>query len=133
MIAHGNPGVARANWNACLRTYNRNSKASPSFDRKSESVLWVVSPDKLTPPQFPINSDRIHRYVLHSLLLHGGLSLASLLAILPFSRDEIYRHVSELRRTHILDEQDSVLRVNLLAYPIVRRDLQSEGFLTDAF
>ncbi|WP_442510707.1 hypothetical protein SH528x_002347 [Novipirellula sp. SH528] len=133
VVAHGNPGVARAKWNACLRTYNPNSDESPSVARKTESVLWVVSPDKLTPPQFPVDSDRMHRFVLHAVLLHGGLSLASLLAILPFSRDEIYRRVRELCRAHFLDEQDDVLRVNLVAYPIVRRDLQSEGFLTDAF
>lgn len=131
--ARGNPGVARANWNACLRTLNPDSDASPTFAREPGSLLWVVSPDKLTPPQFPLDSDRMHRFVLHAVLLHGGLSFASLAAILPFSRDEIHRRVSELCRARILDEQNDVLRVHLVAYPMVRRDLQSEGFLTDAF
>ncbi len=130
--SRGNPGVAQATWNASLRTRDPRSETSPTVSAESSHAFWLVSPNELTPPQLPLNGDRVHLFILHALLLHGGLSLSSLLMVLPFSRDEIQRRISELCGASILEEQDEELRVTLLAYPIVRRDLQSEGFLTDA-
>ena len=129
--ARGNPGVALALWRACLRTCDAGAESAPVSETKS--VYWVARLDDLAPPEFHVDVDRVHRFVLHSLLLHGGLSHASLDAILPFSRDEIQRRVSALRRAGILDEQDERLRVTLTAYSLVRRELQNAGFLTDAF
>ncbi|EMI22953.1 hypothetical protein RMSM_00120 [Rhodopirellula maiorica SM1] len=129
--SRGNPGVAQAIWNTLLRTRNAKNDMSPSTSHPEKTSLWVVSPDELATPQLPLNNDRVHRFIVHAILLHGGLSRRSLATVLPFSPDEIHRRVSELCRAHILVEQNDELQVNLIAYPIVRRELQSEGFLTD--
>ncbi|GAA5505252.1 hypothetical protein [Novipirellula caenicola] len=132
VTSRGNPGLARAIWTASLRTRNPTDDA-PQASNPNKTTLWVVSPDQLATPQMPASNDRVHRFILHAILLHGGLSLDSLATVLSFPRDEIRRRVSELCRGRVLVTQDDLLRVNLIAYPIVRRDLQSEGFLTDAF
>lgn len=131
--ARGNPGVALALWRAGLRTCDADGDASAPPSSAAKSVIWVATPSDLAPPELQVDVDQVHRFVLHAILLHGGLSQSSLDAILPFSRDDIQRRVSALRRAGVLDEQDERLRVTLTAYPLVRRDLESEGFLTDAF
>ena len=131
--ARGNPGVALALWRACLRTCDAAGDESAPPVSAAESVIWVVKLDDLAPPKLNVDVDRLHRFVLHSILLHGGLSQSSLYTILPFSPDDIQRRVSALQRANVLDEQDERLRVTLTAYPLVRRDLQNEGLLTDAF
>ena len=131
--SRGNPGVALALWRACLRTRDTDSKRPAILASTATTVLWVVSPSELQAPQLDIDVDRVHRFVLHWILLHGGLSLALLIRLLPFSADQIRRRVNTLREAGVLEEQDERLQVALTAYPLVRRDLESEGFLTDAF
>lgn len=131
--ARGNPSAGLALWRASLRTCDADGDTSTPPVSAEKTVIWVVPPTDLAPPELHVDGERVHRFVLHSILMHGGLSQSSLDLILPFSRDEIRRRVSELRRAGFLDEQNGRLRVTLTAYPQVRRELQSDGFLTDAF
>lgn len=130
--SRGNPGVALAFWRAGLRRGEPESKESADSARDRESVLWVVPPSQLTP-RISDEVDRVHRFVLHSLLLHGGMTLSSLQLILPFDRADIVRRVTSLQRWGLLEARDEIMQVRLLAYPIVRQNLLDEGFLTDGF
>jgi hypothetical protein len=111
--ARGNPAVALALWRDCLRDEETDEKEAtssdkkdPSSDRTAASVIWVSSPTELSAAPLPIDIDRDIRFILHALLLHGGLSPPALFQSLPFS---------------------------LAVYPQVRQDLSAEGFLTDGF
>jgi hypothetical protein len=128
--ARGNLGVALALWSSSLRTRDDNSAESKPASRRA---YWVASLAELELPKLTTDLDQLHRFVLHAILLHGGLSLSMLATLLPFSREDISRRVSELRTAGVLHEQNDTLRVTLLAYPEVRQDLVGEGFLADAF
>lgn len=129
--SRGNPAVALAFWRAGLRRGEPELNESADSIRDRESVLWVVPPSQLTP-RISNEVDRVHRFVLHSLLLHGGITLSSLQLILPFDRAEVVRRVASLQRWGLLEEQDQVMQVRLMAYPFVRQNLLEEGLLTDA-
>lgn len=129
--ARGNLGVALAVWRECLRTREKDDdrEAPPAGSR----VLWVVSPDELSLPEIPANADRMHRFLLHSILVHGGLPLSAIYGLMPFSREDVRGRIGELQNAGVIEQRDERLQVSLAAYPAVRRDLHGEGFLTDAF
>ena len=130
--ARGNPAVAQAFWRAGLRRGEPESDESVGLASDHDLVLRVVSPSQLTP-RIPDEVDRVHRFVLHALLLHGGMTLSSLQLILPFDRADIVRRVTSLHRWGLLEDKDDIVQVRLVAYPTVRQNLLDEGFLTDAF
>lgn len=99
----------------------------------SRSKLWVISPSDLELPKLANGADSRHRFILHAILLHAGLSVATLDALLPFSREDICRRMSELRAAGFVNQRDGLFQVSHAAYPQVRRDLCGEGFLVDAF
>lgn len=131
--ARGNPSVALELWRSSLRTSNSNNKNGTSTSAEFSTALWVVAPSEFSPLQLPSEKDRLYRFILHAVLIHGGLALSWLLELLPFASDEIRCRVSVLCRAGILEELDGKLRVCFTAYPQVRKDLADEGFLTDAF
>ncbi|MCA9134944.1 MAG: hypothetical protein KDA45_17365, partial [Planctomycetales bacterium] len=119
--ARGNPGVALALWRTSLRERETSDSAGASKVSGAEqaagkdkatatetppstpsSDVWVVPSAKLDMPQFPADYDRIHRFVLHALLLHGGLTLPLLAQLLPFARHELQRRVRGLHRAGLL-------------------------------
>ena len=131
--SRGSLGVASAFWCASLRTHDSVNPASERPARGAPTMLEVASPYDLRPPALPDNVARVNQFILHSLLLHGGLPLSSLIILLPFSRDEIQSRVAALLRVGILEVRQGRLNVTLTVYPSVRQSLLNEGFLTDAF
>ncbi|QDV44635.1 hypothetical protein Enr13x_45030 [Stieleria neptunia] len=132
--SRGNPGVALALWTSCLRICDPDSDADGQDDDTSAgSTLWLVPPSELEVHAPDNGRNRIERFLLHTLLQHGGLSLATLVTLLPFSREQICRRLAELRLAGAVAERDGRFQVTLTAYPQIRRDLVGEGFLGDAF
>ena len=131
--ARGNLGVALALWRSSLRTRGPDSSESEPAEQTSQWIIWVESPSELQLPKLSTDVDQLHRFVLHAILLHGGLSISMLVTLLPFSREDIFRRVSELRTAGVLHQQNDTFRVTLTAYPEVRQALIGEGFLSDAF
>jgi hypothetical protein len=130
--ARGNPGVALALWRDCLRTRDTDGDAQPPGVDAGRTTIWV-DPSSRSMPDLLGHTDRLQRFILHSLLLHGGLSLASLCQVLPFSSDDILRRIGGLRLAGFIEQEDDILQVSLTGYPVVRQTLQNEGMLTDAF
>jgi hypothetical protein len=125
--SRGNLGVAAALWNSSLR-YDSES------GQMSRRTIWVESPDNLELPKpMPDCSQDSRRFVLHTILLHGGLPFAILAKLLPFSHDTIRRQVIELQRTGVIGVQNGLLQVSQTCYPDVRNELNKEGFLVDDF
>ncbi len=126
--SRGNLSVALALWRASLRTCDTEKDVAPA--KNAGSVLWV---DPHATTRLDIDLDQLHRFVLHYVLLHGGLSLGLLVKLLPQPVHDLHSRVSELRQAGILAENGDQLHVTLATYPLIRRNLDSEGFLTDAF
>ena len=131
--ARGNLGVAIALWHASLRECNPKSDESASAEQAIGNICWVMSPSDLTLPQVQGGINQLHRFILHTMLVHAGLPLSTLITLLPFAREEVCGCVSELRLAGVIEEQNEILRVTLIAYPEVRQDLIGDGFLPDAF
>ncbi len=134
--ARGNPGVALALWRAGLRNRDQDDEnaSRASSPAPSKSIISSVSATDLERPKLPLEKAPIYRHILHAILLHGGLSPATLNAILPFSGAHIRRCISLMRQADILvPGVDDRVRVELTAYPFVRSVLATDGFLTDAF
>ena len=131
--ARGNLGVAHELWRSSLRICDPESEGDEPAMESSRSTLWVVSPSELELPKLANGADPLHRFILHAILLHAGLSVATLDTLLPFSREDICRRMSELRAAGFVHEQNGLFQVSLAAYPEVRQDLCGQGFLVDAF
>ncbi len=131
--ARGNLGVAQALWRSSLQICDPDSDGDESAKESSRSTIWVVTPSELELPKLAHGVDPLHRFILHAILLHAGLSLATLDTLLPFSREDICRRMSELRAAGFVHEQNGLFQISLAAYPEVRQDLCGEGFLADAF
>lgn len=131
--ARGNSGVALALWRSSLRKYEPKTDESVRGVQAAGNNYWVVSSSELTLPQVQGGVKQLHQFILHTLLLHAGLPLSTLITLLPFAREEVCSCVSELRLAGVIDEHNQILRVTLTAYPKVRQDLIGDGFLADAF
>ena len=71
--------------------------------------------------------------VLHTLLLHGGLSTEILPQLLPLSTNEIMQTMVTLQSAGLVDAGDDCWRVSALGYPVVRQVLKEDGYLIDSF
>ena len=96
---------------------------------------WVAPLDQLSLPAVPQSSARRSGYLLHALLMHGGLSLGQLELTSGLPGEELRIALSRLERADVVtgDEQEGIFRVQALAYPAVRRYLQSKGYPVDSF
>ena len=151
--SHGIPWVAWHLWRKALRTgmdattpetVRRHSQASDlsreqdSFREdavkkshsgvdSNERTFWIKSvPD----PSLPHDRDDNALLVLHALLIHGALSTAELLSVLP---DATAAEVlPALLRAGFIAQGQSQLSLEPAAYPVVRRLLVADGFPTGA-
>jgi hypothetical protein len=138
LAAHtfGIPGVAISLWRRALRQEPDRAaadKAPEDTCQGLETTLWVLPWDKLTHPSLtaPVSSET--SIVLHTLLLHNGLSQEVLAEILPFSTHGVTRAVWSLKDADLIEKADGRWNVSPGGYPMVRRYLNGEGYLTDSF
>ena len=101
--------------------------------REMKSTIWVLPWDKLDHPALPSSISPESSILLHSLLLHNGLSQEVLAEILPFSPNVIIRMALVLKDAGLIEENNGQWKVSPSGYPIVRLYLNGEGYLTDQF
>ena len=138
LAAHsrGIPGIALCFWRKALRkepdiTVTDKSLSETQSDMKT--TIWVLPWDKLDHPVLPSPISPESSILLHSLLLHNGLSQVVLAEILPFSPNMITRMALVLKDAGLIEENEGLWKVSPSGYPIVRRYLNGEGYLTDQF
>lgn len=138
LAAHsrGIPGIALCLWRKALRkepdkTISDTALSETPSDMKT--TLWVLPWEKLDPPALPSPISPESSILLHSLLLHNGLSQAMLAEILPFSPNVITRMAVLLKDAGLVEENENLWQVTPSGYPIVRQYLNGEGYLTDQF
>lgn len=120
-VARGNPGVALELWRRSLRR---------AADR--EDTVWAL-PAADSELDLPRRLGAEHDFVLHAILLHGGLERDLLLEALPLPRHDVLRRLEELRDAGIVAQGGGEVSIPLAAYVPVRQRLAEEGFLVDGF
>lgn len=138
LAAHtfGIPGIAISLWRKALRQEPDRAagdEAPVNTCQGLETTLWVLPWDKLTHPSLtaPVSSET--SIILHTLLLHNGLSQEALAEILPFSTHGVTRAVWALKDAGLIEKADGLWIVSPGGYPMVRKYLHGEGYLTDSF
>lgn len=138
----GNIGVASAWWERSLRMVPEEegqtddesvSPASSPAPPGQSSTVWVQPVSALEPPSVPPEAGQTSHFVLHSLLVHGGLDSDTLARVLPGDRAAITEALLFLREAGLVERQDAVWRVAAFAYPAVRAFLAANEYLCDAF
>ena len=129
----GNPGVALEFWKRGFKSAP--AEEPPENEQHADNsntdapVVWIVPWEKLPKPAMPEGFEREHGFLLHTILLHGGLHADMLETVLPFSRFEISRYISFLGWSELIKIQEGFLRVTPFSFPAVREYLKGEGYL----
>ena len=123
----GIPGVTWAIWRYCLQLLPDATRPDTDFRR----TLWVKPWMKVSLPKVSAAANLTNLFVLHAVLLHGGLREDTLNEILPPSKHEISQSLSSMKADGLVEVKNDRWQVTALAYPSVRRFLGNEGYLTD--
>lgn len=138
LAAHsrGIPGVARAIWRASLRT-------RPATDMTGETgtddrnppckTIWIAPWDQIEKPALPGNAGRDQAFVLHALLLHGGLTVELLGCVLPLAPHHVVETLALLQDAGLVEQAGEVWRVTPIGYPAVRGFLEDNRYFSDDF
>ena len=134
VYSHGNPGVSAAIWRQSLQAEADIRVEAPDEESTAQLTIWVTPWERVKHPVLPSTLPRREMtMVLHTLLLHGGLSTEVLPQLLPLSTNEIMQAVVTLQSAGLVDAGDDCWRVSALGYPVVRQVLKEDGYLIDSF
>lgn len=132
----GNLGVAHAVWRTGLRTepdkIMEEEKKNETGDRPIwHPTIWVTPWNQLMHPSLPAGAERNEAIVLHTLLLHNGLSFELLRQLLPQPPHQVMETLFILEESGVVVQDDTLWRVSPRGYPAVRQFLQIIGFPVD--
>lgn len=137
IYSRGIAGVAWATWRQSLLAdpdeLPKEGEESNGQDGDSSgaTTIWVSPWERVNRPSLPKLRRREQAFVLHALLLHGGLSADLLLQVLPLSGYDIVQTLLALQAAGFVSNEADVWQVTPLAYPEARRILRAEGYLVD--
>ncbi|RUO38958.1 hypothetical protein CWE22_11055 [Pseudidiomarina aestuarii] len=98
-------------------------------------AIWALQQqENPTRPELPRDCNDFTAFILHSLLLHHGLSeqqLISVLPLIPAAQRNV--QLANLAAHHIIEPKNNQWRVAVTAYPLVRDMLAGRGFWLDQF
>ena len=133
-FTRGNPGIAWAIWRSSLLYEpddDISEKAIESAQEDRKRTLWVRTLDQMDLIRLPVALSREQRFVLHTILLHGGLASADISNLLPSMPSETAQNIRHLQHTGLLTSDHGRWQVNKGYYPAIRSLLAQEGFLVD--
>jgi len=131
--SRGIPGVAHIIWRYSLRFAEDKEHGSQVSDDGRHRIIWVEPWSAMQLPRIPALDRREgDLFVLHSLLLHDGLTSELLAHALPFPESQIKGILQVLQVAGIIVNNGDIWRVAASAYPAVRQFLEYEGYLVDA-
>jgi hypothetical protein len=133
----GLPGVIWQLWRQSLEMAVEGKvaalKTEALLDDDKRYTVWVQPWSRLQLPTMPGGLGTNESLVLHTILLHGGASAALIADLTPLSHNEVRRILQLFWRANLLEQEDELWQVPLLAYPTVRSFLANEGYLVDEF
>lgn len=129
-------GVALSVWRSSLRCEPDAEVAitDATAGRKiSRQTIWTTPWNQLTFPSLPADAGRDEAFLLHTLLLHNGLSLQVMQDLLPMSPNQVLDTISRLEDAGLVSQNDIHWQVSPQGYPVVRQFLKANGYLVDQF
>lgn len=99
----------------------------------SGRTIWVTPWVEVPRPTLSSEADHHTAFVIHALLLHGGLPAPMLRHLLPTPAGRITEILDGLRVAGLAAVDEGRWRVTAIGYPPVREFLRGNGYLTDAF
>ncbi len=133
--SRGNLGVAWAIWRTAL-----SSEPVDDVPNKAEAdqqmagqTIWVKPWSQVEHPTLPSGAGRDTAFVLHALLFHGGLPTEMMGRLLPMTSGRITEILDALRIAGLVSREGGLWQVTASGYPAVRKFLQRDSYLTDAF
>lgn len=133
----GLPGVIWQLWRQSLEVTAEGKgnmpKQEPALRDDKRYTIWVQPWSRLQLPIVPVGLGTNESLVLHTILLHGGASASLIADLTPLSHNEVRRILQLFCRAQLLEKDEELWQVPLLAYPSVRRQLANEGYLVDDF
>jgi len=133
----GLPGVIWQLWRQSLEVAAEGKiaglRSEALLDDDKRYTVWVQTWSRLPLPTMPGHLGTNESLVLHTILLHGGASAALIADLTPLSHNEV-RHILQMFwRANLLEQEEELWQVPMLAYPAVRGFLANEGYLVDEF
>lgn len=134
-LSRGIPSVASALWRKCLCDGEGKQPQDGSAARSTclGVSIRVRALECLSLPSLEASASTREAVILHTLLLHAGLSISILLRLVPFPSSEVMETLSVLCDAGLVSNVEGFWSVPPLAYPQVRAFLKAETLLIDAF
>jgi hypothetical protein len=129
-LAHtsmGNPAVAAAIWRHSLQSIPDAADRDPL----DGSTLWVRPWSQVKRPGLPKSPDASDLFVLHHLLIHGGLPKPILSQLMPFPFRPAVHSLQRLEEAGLIHHFDGRWQVSPSGYPAIRQHIVNEGYLWD--
>ena len=129
----GIPWIAWHLWRRGLRSdLSLEAEESTKIDAKhiphaKEKTLWIVDSKEL---KLPSGHEQDSLFTLHALLIHGGLTVEELRAVLPTVGGRFI--VAGLVKSGFVEQRNDVLVCSPSAYPTIRAKLSTGGFPVDS-
>ncbi|MDC0661618.1 hypothetical protein [Marinobacter sp. SS21] len=136
-LSRGNPGVALAIWQRALRARPDDAQLAGDGEAASPTGTatrdcWVIPLEQVSLPEVSTVS-RPMTSVLHSILLHAGLTTDRLALVTALTSLDVLRALRWLERYELVANGEDGWQVTAQAYPWIRRQLQGEGYPVDGF
>jgi hypothetical protein len=129
-IARGNPGICKHLWQGNLHRAIEQNK-SGSADQSDPDLFWWSTPPQLF--HIPIENMENSEMLLHTLLLHNGLSTNLLVKLLPLASTQTLALLYQFEQQGLVKQYHDNWRVAPLAYSEIRDLLSKSGYQTDQF
>ena len=123
----GISSVAASLWLRSLRYEWNSDTDTPEDDFEPPFSLNQTKPKLPDLPNL-ISEDR---YILYSLLLHGGMTLSQLALSLGEDESPVKARVQVLVQANLIDRSKSLLFINPAYYPKLKNLLSRNNFLVD--
>ena len=134
-FSRGIPGVAWVIWRCSLQYEIDQAvqlKAQEAAEQDQRLTMWVKTWPQLDLPELPRPVTPSQLFVLHTLLLHAGLTTQGLAEVLPLSATEVIESIHRLRPAGLIETVGDKIQLPAMSYPVVRKALSQEGYLLDA-
>ncbi|MEM6448425.1 MAG: hypothetical protein AAF704_17930 [Cyanobacteria bacterium P01_D01_bin.123] len=130
-LAHAANGLAIAAAPIWLESFQLEILSNESnHDDSVENPSFKIKRNKPSRPRLP-ELDNSDRYLLYSVLLHGGTNIERLAQGLGDSVSTVGSQVRQLLRSRVLVLREDNIRVNPPFYPGLKSSLHGHNFLVD--